>query len=113
MSGAFTTNMDIPAMVVQLNAMNDGLAERFRANESDHQNLSAMIGVLGTSQSELGGRVALVQQEVEALKAYPILDENNDTTCRPCLRFLHGGADLDNSRPPFIVVQSAILTTLI
>ena len=69
MSGAFTADMDLPAVVVQLNAMKDELTERFKANENDHQNLRTTIGALQQElealkayQSDLGGRLANVQQ---------------------------------------------------
>ena len=58
----FSVDMGTPALVAQLNAMREQLIKRFDMNEKDHESVRAAIEILKADQSDLGGRLANVQQ---------------------------------------------------
>ena len=62
MSFTFSVDMGTPALVAQLNAMREELIKRFDMNEKDHESVRAAIEILKADQSDLGGRLANVQQ---------------------------------------------------
>ena len=62
MSFTFSVDMGTPALVAQLNAMREELINRFDMNEKEHESVRAAIEILKADQSDLGGRLANVQQ---------------------------------------------------